>query len=208
MPLIRPVKLNELIVPGDLKTSKVHHPVQEVARPPPPRPGSGRHAFVLRRRPASAAAVDLSMSPLALRSPIDKAARLALGPAGGARNAVLQKRRQSFLDQQNQQKAPQPVSQLLRPPAPAPARASALAARINNQPHLQRPLTDPLVAFAPNPGTYRPEPRKPPPLPARRYRVPSSARELMTARELQTRARLMPGSMPRDRLVELAMRVR
>jgi hypothetical protein len=30
----------------------------------------------------------------------------------------------------------------------------------------------------------------------------------MTARELQTRARLMPGSMPRDRLVELAMRVR
>ena len=101
---------------------------------------------------------------------------------------------------------PQPVSQLLRPPAPA--RASALAARINNQPHLQRPLTDPLAAFAPNPGTYRPEPRKPPPLPARRYRVPSSARELMTARELQTRARLMPGSMPRDRLVELAMRVR
>ena len=204
MPLIRPVKLNELIVPGDLKTSKVHHPVQEVARPPPPRPGSGRHAFVLRRRPASAAAVDLSMSPLALRSPIDKAARLALGPAGGARNAVLSKRRNSVLDQQKA--PPQPVSQLLRPPAPA--RASALAARINNQPHLQRPLTDPLAAFAPNPGTYRPEPRKPPPLPARRYRVPSSARELMTARELQTRARLMPGSMPRDRLVELAMRVR
>ena len=117
---------------------------------------------------------------------------------------MLNKRRQDLRDQQNQQKAPQPVSQLLRPPAPAPARASALAARINNQ----RPLTDPLAAFAPNPGTYRPEPRKPPPLPARRYRVPSSARELMTARELQTRARLMPGSMPRDRLVELAMRVR
>ena len=161
MPLIRPVKLNELIVPGDLKTSKVHHPVQEVARPPPPRPGSGRHAFVLRRRPASAAAVDLSMSPLALRSPIDKAARLALGPAGGARNAVLQKRRQSLLDQQNQQKAPQPVSQLLRPPAPA--RASALAARINNQPHLQRPLTDPLAPsrrtlarIGPSPASRRP----------------------------------------------------
>ena len=102
MPLIRPVKLNELIVPGDLRASKVHHPVEEVKRPPPPRPGSGRHAFVLRRRPASATAVDLSMSPLALRSPIDKAARLALGPAGGARNAVLQKRRQSLLDQQNQ----------------------------------------------------------------------------------------------------------